>query len=102
MKIHSWDLVQVISGKDKGKQGKVISVFLKEERVLVEGVNIVKKAIKKQGMTPGRFVELEKSVHVSNVAVLDPETKKPTRIGFSFEGSKKIRISKKSGKSLVK
>jgi large subunit ribosomal protein L24 len=53
-------------------------------------------------MTPGRFVEMEKSVHVSNVAVLDPETKKPTRVGFSFEGSKKIRISKKSGKSLVK
>ncbi|MDD2745223.1 MAG: 50S ribosomal protein L24 [Candidatus Gracilibacteria bacterium] len=101
MKIHSGDLVQVIAGKDKGKQGKVISVFLKEERVLVEGINIVKKAIKKQGVTPGRFVEMEKSVHVSNVAVLDPDTKKPSRVGFNLEGSRKIRISKKSGKSLA-
>lgn len=102
MKIHSSDLVQIIAGKDKGKQGKVISVFLKEERVLVEGINIVKKAIKKQGMTPGRYVEMEKSIHVSNVAVIDPDTKKPSRIGFIFEGAKKVRISKKSGKSLVK
>ena len=59
---------------------------MKEERVLVEGVNKVKKAIKKQGpTTPGYFVEVERSIHVSNVAVIDPTTKKPSRVGFVLE-----------------
>ena len=94
--------MRVIAGKDKNKEGKVISVFAKEERVLVEGINKVKKAIKKQGTTPGHFVEMEKSIHISNVAIIDPETKQASRIGYSIEGSRKLRISKKSGKSLVK
>ena len=102
MKIHSWDLVRIIAGKDKNKDWKVISVYAKEERVLVEGINKVKKAIKKQGATPGHFVEIEKSIHISNVAIIDPATKMPSRIGYSIEGSKKLRISKKSGKSLAK
>lgn len=102
MKIHSSDLVQVIAGKDKGKQGKVLSVSLSDDRVTVEGVNIVKKSIKKQGATPGRFVEVEKSLHVSNVALIDPVSKKPTRIGYKTEGNKKVRVAKKSKTSLAK
>lgn len=102
MKIHSQDLVRIIAGKDKGKEGKVISVNLKEERVLVEGINIAKKSIKKQGATPGSIVEIEKSIHVSNVALIDPKTNQPTRIGYVFEGKKKFRIAKKSATKLVK
>lgn len=101
MKIHSWDIVRVIAWKNKGKEGKVLSVDKKSERVLVEGVNIVKKHIKKQGTTPGQIVEMEKPIHVSNVSAIDPETKMVTRIGFKIEGNKKIRIAKKSGKSLA-
>lgn len=94
--------MRVIAGKNKGKEGKVLSVELKTERVTVEGVNIVKKHVKGQAGVPGQIVEMEKPIHVSNVMVLDPETKKPTRIGFVMEGNKKFRIAKSSGKKLVK
>ena len=101
MKIHTGDLVKVIAGKDKGKEGKILTVDFKTERVVVEGVNIVTKHVKGHGTTPGQIVKMERSIHVSNVMTLDPETKKPTRIGFKLEGSKKIRIAKKSGKALA-
>lgn len=101
MKIHTGDLVKVIAGKDKGKEGKVLTVDLKTERVVIEGVNIVTKHVKSHGSTPGQIVKMERAIHVSNVTALDPETKKPTRIGFKFDGSKKIRIAKKSGKALA-
>jgi len=101
MKIHSGDLVKVIAGKDKGKEAKVLSVDTKAERVIVEGVNIAKKHVKGQGNVPGQIVEIERAIHVSNVMVIDPSTKKPTRIGFKIEGGKKIRIAKKSRKALA-
>lgn len=101
MKIHTGDLVKVIAGKDKGKEAKVLKVDIKAERVTIEGVNIATKHVKAQGTVPGQIVKIERPIHVSNVMVIDPETKKPSRIGFKFEGTKKIRIVKKSGKALA-
>jgi large subunit ribosomal protein L24 len=100
MKIKKGDTVQVIAGKDKGKQAKVLLVDTERRRVVVEGVGIVKRHMKRQGTTPGQIVEVEKSIDVSNVAAIDPASKKPTRVGYAFEGGKKVRVAKKSGKQI--
>ena len=86
-KIKSGDLVQVISGADKGKQGKVLKVLPKENRVIVEGVKVVTKHTKANPLTgaAGGIQKVEAPIHVSNVAIVDPETKKPTRVGFRLE-----------------
>ncbi|WP_120003683.1 50S ribosomal protein L24 [Nesterenkonia muleiensis] len=105
-KIKKDDLVQVLSGKDKGKTGKVLQVIPKKDRVLVEGVNRVKKHLRagQFGQTEGGIVETEAPLHISNVAVVDPETEKPTRVGYRFEEVdgelKKVRYAKASGKEL--
>lgn len=100
MKIHTNDEVIVITGKDKGKKAKVVRAFPKENRVIVEGVNIVTRHMKKQGNTPGQKVTFEKPIDASNVMLLDPKTGTPTRIGYRVEGGKKLRIAKKSGSVL--
>ena len=100
MKIRKDDIVLVTTGKDKGKQGKVLRAYPDDQKVLVEHVNIAIRHIKKQGTTPGRKVEVERPLHVSNVAYIDPVTKKPTKIGFAVEGGRKVRVAKKSGKVL--
>ncbi|QCU77479.1 50S ribosomal protein L24 [Citricoccus sp. SGAir0253] len=111
-KIKKDDLVQVIAGKDKGKQGKVLRVFPSRDRVLVEGVNRVTKHLRagqnNNGSTEGGLQVVEAPVHISNVAVVDPETKKPTRVGYRFETVEKngetktvkVRFAKASGKEL--
>jgi large subunit ribosomal protein L24 len=113
MKIHTWDIVRIIAGKnrfhvEKNKDGvekrtpieaKVLRAFPKEQKVIVEGVNIVTKHVKKQGTTPGQKVQFEKAIHVSNVMLIDPSTKKPTRVRIE-QGKKTTRISKKSGKAI--
>ncbi len=109
-KIKSGDLVQVISGADKGKQGKVLRVIPKENRVIVEGVKIVIKHNKANPMTgvAGGIEKVEAPIHVSNVAIVDPETKKPTRVGFRLETeeingktrTKRVRVAKSSGKDI--
>ncbi|WBL17744.1 MULTISPECIES: 50S ribosomal protein L24 [Citricoccus] len=111
-KIKKDDLVQVISGKDRGKQGKVLRVFPAQERVLVEGVNRVTKHLRagqdNNGSTEGGLQVVEAPLHISNVAVVDPETKKPTRVGYRFETVEKngvektvkVRYAKASGKEL--
>ena len=111
-KIKKGDLVQVISGKDRGLQGKVLKVITESNRVLVEGVNRVTKHTKagqnENGSTTGGIEVVEAPVHVSNVAVVDPETKKPTRVGFREETVEKngvsktvrVRYAKASGKDL--
>ena len=109
-KIKSGDLVQVISGADKGKQGKVLRVIPKENRVIVEGVKIVTKHNKANPMTgvAGGIEKVEAPIHVSNVAIVDPETKKPTRVGFRLETeeinsktrTKRVRVAKSSGKDI--
>ena len=111
-KIKKDDLVQVISGKDKGKQGKVLRVFPADERVLVEGVNRVTRHLRagqnNNGSTEGGLQVAEAPIHISNVAVVDPETKKPTRVCYLFETVEKngeqttvkVRFAKASGKEL--
>ena len=101
MNFKTGDKVVVISGKDKGKEGKIIKVLRNENRVVVEGVNIVKKHIKGNGQTAGSITEVEAPIHASNVMIVDPKTKKPTRIGHSInKDGKKIRVTKKSNSSL--
>jgi large subunit ribosomal protein L24 len=96
-KIKTGDLVQVIAGKDKGRKGKVLKIYKAKDRVLVEGVNIVKKHVKPSTENPqGGIVEKEAPIHISNVNLVDPKTGKPTRIGYEMKGDKKVRVSKKS------
>lgn len=100
-KIKRDDQVVVIAGKDKGKRGKVISV-LADERVVVAGVNIIKKHTKPNPNlgVAGGIVEKEAPVHVSNVAIVNPETQKADRVGFKVENGKKLRVFKSTQKSI--
>jgi large subunit ribosomal protein L24 len=103
MHVKKGDKVQVISGKDKGKQGVVLAAFPKKNRVLVEGVNIVKKHAKPTQANPqGGIIEKEAPIHVSNVMTLDPKTGVPTRVGYQLVDGKKVRVAKKSGELLDK
>ena len=101
MNFKTGDKVVVIAGKDKGKEGKIIKVLRKEGKVVVEGVNMVKKHIKGNGQQAGSISEVEAALNVSNIMIIDPKTKKPTRIGHRFDkNGKKIRVSKKSNSDL--
>jgi len=101
MKIKKNDNVIIISGKDKGKEGKVITTFRETDKVIVEGLNTVKKHVKPQQKgQAGEVVEKAMPMHVSNVALIDPKTKKPTRIGYEMKDGKKVRIAKKSGQTV--
>ena len=96
------DSVKILSGKYKNKIGKVLKVFPKNDRVIVEGVNIIKKHTKpSQKNQQGGIVEKEAPIHVSNVMVIDPKTNEPTRVGYKFlDDGSKVRVSKKSGEIL--
>lgn len=96
-KIKKGDKVIVTTGKDKGKTGSVLRVIPKEDRVLVEGVNIRKKHLKptKSGQK-GQIVDRALPIHISNVSIFDEKTKKATRVHFKTEGDKKVRVSAKS------
>jgi len=99
MHVKKDDTVIVISGKDKGKKGRVIAAYPRENRVLVEGVNLVKRHTKPNPSNPnGGIIEREAPIHASNVMLVDPKTGKPTRIGYKIlENGKKVRIAKRSG-----
>ena len=99
MKIKKGDTVEVISGKDKGKRGVVLRAIPSEQKVVVEGVAVAKKAQKPtQENQQGGFVNKELPVHVSTVALIDLKTDKPTRVGYRFEeDGTKVRFAKKSG-----
>jgi len=101
-KIRRDDEVIVIAGKDKGKTGKVLKVITGTDRLIVEGVNLIKKHQKPvpQLQQPGGIVEKEASINVSNVAILNPETGKADRVGFKFEDGKKVRFFKSNGKTI--
>ena len=100
-KIKTGDQVMVMSGKDRGRKGKILKVFRDKDRVIVEGVNIVKKRIKPSAENPqGGIIEKEAPIHVSNVMLVDPKTGEPTRVGYRFEDGKKIRYAKKSGQQI--
>ncbi|NGM24237.1 50S ribosomal protein L24 [Roseomonas stagni] len=98
-KIKKGDRVQVLAGRDKGKRGDVIRVVPEENRAFVQGVNMVKKHQKPQGMgRPGGIVEKEGPIDLSNLALLDPKSDKPTRVGFKvLEDGRKVRVAKASG-----
>ncbi|HWO94783.1 MAG TPA: 50S ribosomal protein L24 [Bacillus sp. (in: firmicutes)] len=103
MHVKKGDKVMVISGKDKGKQGVILEAYPKKDRVLVEGVNIVKKHSKPSQINPqGGIINKEAPIHVSNVMPLDPKTGEPTRVGYKVENGKKVRVAKKSGEILDK
>ncbi|MBU9710796.1 50S ribosomal protein L24 [Evansella tamaricis] len=97
------DTVKVISGKDKGKEGKILEAYPSQSRVLVEGVNLVKKHAKPSQANPqGGILNQEAPIHASNVMPIDPKTGDPTRVGYKVENGKKVRIAKKSGAVLDK
>ncbi len=97
-KIRKGDTVTVLTGRDKGKKGSVLKVLRSKDRVIVQGVNMVKRHYRGgQGQPPG-IVDKEASIHVSNVALLDPKDDKPTRVTFKvLEGGRKVRVAKRSG-----
>jgi len=96
-RIRKGDTVTVLAGRDKGRRGEILRVLPKEDRVVVSGVNMVKRHRKPSQMSPGGIDEFAAPIHVSNVAHVDPETDKPTRIGFKFEDGRKVRYAKRSG-----
>ena len=100
MKLKTGDKVVVIAGANKGKEGKITKVL--GDKVIVEGVNIAKKHLKpKNNNGTGEIVEVERPIHKSNVMLVDPKTKKPTRVKIDFDkNGKKIRISKKSNEKI--
>ncbi|GAA0381021.1 50S ribosomal protein L24 [Bacillus horti] len=103
MHVKKDDTVMVITGKDKGKKGRVIASFPKDNRVLVEGINMVKKHAKPSQTNPqGGIVNQEAPIHVSNVMPIDPKTGNPTRVGYKvLDSGKKVRVGK-SGEQLDK
>jgi len=96
-KIKKGDTVIVLTGRDKGKTGQVTQVLPKEDRVVVEGVNVVKRHQRPTQQAQGGIIEKSASIHVSNVALTDPKSGEATRVGFKVEDGKKVRVAKKSG-----
>jgi len=109
MRVRKGDQVEVVSGKDRGKRGRVLRVFRDRKRAIIEGVNMIKKHAKpdpRKGVQGG-LLEQEAPVHVSNLMLIDPESDKPTRVGYKFlEGTdgkrRKIRVARRSGAELDK
>jgi len=100
LKVKKGDKVVVITGRDKGKQGEILKVLREENRVLVQGVNIVKRHQRQTQTEQGGIISKEASIHVSNVAHIDPKTQKPTRVGFKMDGDKKVRVARRSGEAI--
>ncbi len=97
MKIKKGDSVIVIAGKDKGKKGSVLSVIRENDRVLVSGVNLVKKHQKADRGNAAGIITKEASLHISNVALVDPKEGKATRVGYKETDGKKVRVARRSG-----
>ena len=101
MNLKTGDKVVVITGKDKGKQGKIVKTLKAENKVIVEGINMIKKHVKPNGQNAGSIVDMEAPIHASNVMIVDPKTNKGTRVGHSTDKKgKKIRIARKSNENL--
>lgn len=96
-KIKKGDKVIVLAGKDRGAEGEVVQVMPKADRVVVRGVNLIKKHQKQTQTEQGGIITREASIHISNVALRDPDSGKPTRVGFKVEDGKKVRVAKRSG-----
>jgi large subunit ribosomal protein L24 len=100
LKVKKGDKVVVITGRDKGKTGEIIEVQPAENRVKVRGVNMVKRHQKQSMQTQGGIIEKEATIHVSNIAHIDPKTQKPTRIGYRMDGENKVRFARSSGEKI--
>ncbi|HBK84386.1 MAG TPA: 50S ribosomal protein L24 [Flavobacterium sp.] len=101
LKVKSGDIVKVITGDHKGEQGKIVSVLRDKNKAIVEGVNLVSKHTKPSAKSPqGGIVKKEAPIHISNLSLLDPKSKKVTKVGFKQDGDKKVRFSKKSNQVL--
>jgi len=107
MKIRRDDNVRIITGKDKGRTGRVLRTDPVKQKVYVEGANIIKRHTKPRTLRDtqraqeiGGIVEMEGPIHVSNVMLIDPETNEPTRVSIKREGGRRVRVSKKSGKEI--
>jgi large subunit ribosomal protein L24 len=97
-KIKKGDKVVVITGRDKGKSGEVLRVLRDEDRVLVQGVNMIKRHTRPAAGQTGGIVEKEAAIHISNVAHIDPKSSKPTRVGYKVLGDgRKVRFARRSG-----
>ena len=98
LKIKKGDNVVVITGRDKGKTGEVLRVFPAEARVIVQGVHLAKRHTRPRMGEPGGIVEKELPIHISNIAHIDPQSRKPTRVGFRRLGDgRKVRFARRSG-----
>ncbi len=97
-RVKKGDKVKIITGKDKGKEGEILKVLKESDRVLVSGLNVVKKHTKASAASAGGIVNKELSIHVSNVALIDPKSSGVTKVGYKkLEDGKKVRFAKKSG-----
>ena len=100
-KIRKGDNVLVLTGKDKGKTGDVLKVLRDEQRVIVQGVNIVKRHTAPSQNNPGGIDQKESAVHISNVSLVDPESGRPTKVGFKLlEDGRKVRVARGSGEMI--
>ena len=96
-KIRKGDKVVVLAGKDKGRTGEVVAVMPKEDRAVVRGVNMVKRHQRQTQTQEAGIINKEAPLHLSNLAIADPQDGKPTRVGFKIEDGKKVRVAKRSG-----
>ena len=100
-KIKKGDKVIAITGKDKGRTGEVLRVLRKEERVLVQGINMVKRHQRPTQKGPGGITDQEAPIHISNVALVDPRSSGPTRVGYKVvQGERKARVARRSGETI--
>lgn len=97
MRIKKDDMVVVLTGKDKGKQGKVTKSIPKDNKIIVEGINMQTKHQKQTRTAASEIRHQEGPIHISNVMLIDSKTKEPTRVGYKMDGDKKVRVAKKSG-----
>jgi large subunit ribosomal protein L24 len=100
LKIKKGDKVVVLTGKDKGKQGEVLRVIPTENRAVVAGINVAKRHQKQTPAQEGGIISKSLPIHVSNLALRDPKSGKPTRVGYKMVGDKKVRIAKRSGEQI--
>jgi large subunit ribosomal protein L24 len=101
LKLKKGDKVVVLTGRDKGKSGEIVKALPRQNRVVVQGVNVIKRHQRPSAAGNGGIIEKEASIHVSNVAYLDPKDNKPTRIGFRvLEDGKKVRFARRSGETI--
>jgi large subunit ribosomal protein L24 len=100
LKVKKGDQVVVITGREKGKRGEILRVLREENRVIVQGVNMAQRHQRQSMQQEGGIVQKELAIHVSNVALIDPKSDKPTRVGYKMDGERKIRIARRSGEAL--